>query len=128
MSLNLHTALARSNALVAQPGTLTFQFEELPLIISDDGFELAPVSGAAEIEYTGYYEFEVRVIYLDGARAKTPAEWTPEPSGCFVYQQIKLDQREHNAMWCAIAEQLDRGSFKRAVESAIFREIEKDAA
>lgn len=126
--MNLHTALNKSIQLANRPGTLTFEFEELPLIISDAGFEMAPVSGKAEIEYRGFYDFEVRHIYLDASKAKSADELRASPSPLHIHTQIKLSIQEHRFLWCTIAEQLDNGSFKSAVESAIFRELEKDAA
>lgn len=126
--MNLHTALNKSVQLINQPGTITFEFEELPLIVSDAGFEMAPVSGKAEIEYRGFYDFEVRHIYLDALKTKSADELRADPSSLHIRKQIKLSIQEHRFLWCAIAEQLDNGSFKGAVESAIFRELEKEAA
>ena len=120
--MNVHTGLARTARkapVSSHERTLTYTFEELPTIISDDGFELAPVSGSAEITYRGYYDCEVDAIYLDGSRNKTPAELIAEPNGRFIFQQIKLDQREHQTLWCAISDQLTDGSFRWKVESAI---------
>lgn len=47
--------------------TLTFQFEELPLVI-DGGIEAGDVTGSAEIAYHGDGAWTIRAIALDGAR------------------------------------------------------------
>lgn len=123
-ALPLREALSRSVALAHQPGGLTFTFEELPLIMSDDGFEVAPVSGEAEIEYSGFYDFEVTEIKLDGYRAKTAAELNASPVGMYVRKALPLDQTRHPQIWFAIKEQLERGTHKSLVESAIQRDLE----
>lgn len=86
--------------------TLIHTFEELPLVLSG-GFEVAPVSGQAEIEYSDYDgQFTVREIWLDGVREKTPEERKAEP-GFFKRGLIRLDITEHQWLWCAIAERLE---------------------
>lgn len=47
--------------------TLTFQFEELPLVV-EGGIEAADVAGSAEIAYGGDGAWTIRSIALDGAR------------------------------------------------------------
>ncbi len=47
--------------------TLTFQFEELPLVI-DRGFEAGDIAGVAEISYHRDGEWTIGAIALDGAR------------------------------------------------------------
>lgn len=114
--MNVHATFKQSDV---RYGTLTFKFEELPTIISDDGFEMAPVSGSAEIEYSTHGEPHVADIYLDAYRRKTLDELRKNALCSYVKKQIKLDQREHQTLWCAIHDQLMEGKFRSSVDSAI---------
>jgi hypothetical protein len=121
-ALPLRTALERSIALQHRPGGLTYRFEELPLVLTDDGFEAARIDGEAEIEFTGYYDFEVTEIKLDAARPSTPAERAAH--GMWTRKKIVLDRNEHPQLWHAIARQLEFGTHKGLVESAIQNELD----
>jgi hypothetical protein len=74
--------------------TLTFRFEELPLVI-EGAFEAAEVSGAADVSYHRDGEWCIRAIALDGARRLSPqeamAQPAPDPPPRFLRKAVALD-------------------------------------
>lgn len=87
-------------------GMLAYEFEEL-FLLTEDGAEMLPVDGEAEIEYCAPNVFEVREISL--------RNWTKGNR----YRTLNI--REHQWLWCAIERALQKSS---SVESAIQKQME----
>jgi len=93
--------------------TLTFDFEELPLIVSG-GFEAGLVNGSAEVGYQADGEFFIKAIWLDGFRKRA--------NGCgFTQNAVTVEQGSW--LYNAIHEQLENGTFKGHVTDAVAAEL-----
>jgi hypothetical protein len=71
---------------------LSFNFCELPLV-TDLGFEAAPVNGSAEISFDNEGGWAVRSIALDATRKATDAERPHH--GLFVREPVTLCPKAH---------------------------------
>ena len=89
-------------------GTITYDFEELPLLIGN-GIEAGHVNGSAEIEFSDEGEWRVAAIYLDGSKDGKPA-------------QLEVDT--HSEIRLNIIDSLERGSRKGRVEAAVWSALE----
>ena|SRR3990167_2342636 len=89
--------------------TLTYDFEELPLII-ENGFHAGLVSGSAEISFYNDGEWHVRTIYLGGYKKL--------PSGQYERRKIEIDN-SYASIRLAIWSELTNGNFKDSVSDAV---------
>src|SRR5574337_1117989 len=88
--------------------TLTFQFEELPLIVAD-GFVAGLLNGSAEINFCDEGEWSVGAIYLEGYKDGKTA-----PVEVDTCSEIYLNILDH----------LERGRFKSLIEDEIREALE----
>lgn len=92
--------------------TIEIELEELPLIVTSDGFHAGLISGKAEIEYRNEFDFEVNRIWLEGYGPKGER------------RQIEVEISERPELWCAIEDQLTFGALKSHVQSRIYDDLE----
>jgi hypothetical protein len=108
--------------------TVTFRFEELPLVV-DAGFAAGEVSGTAEISYHHDGEWGVRAITLDGARRLTPAEMATLPRTAvptrFARRAVALDNGD--PLFLRILDRLEHEWADR-VRDAVSDQITSDRA
>lgn len=90
--------------------TITFQFEELPLLI-DLGAHAGLVDGEAEISFETDGEFSIAAISIDGYRDGKP-------------MQVPVCRESHQWLWLQIHDQLENGNFKKEIEGQIERALE----
>lgn len=88
--------------------TITFQFEELPLLVAD-GWVAGLIDGSAEINFHDDMEWSVGAIYLDGYRGR---ERKP----------VEVDTRSE--IYLNILDHLERGRFKSLIEDEIRETLE----
>jgi len=109
--------------------TLTFQFEELPLVI-EGGVEAGDVAGSAEIAYHGDGAWTICSIALDGARrlVHTPHEIAAAARAgrglpAFARQNILLD--EGDPLYLRIYHRLEHEWHTR-VQSVVIEHLADD--
>jgi len=109
--------------------TLTFQFEELPLVI-EGGVEAGDVAGSAEIAYHGDGAWTIRSIALDGARRLVhaprdiaTAARTGRGLPAFARHSIMLD--EGDPLYLRIYHRLEHEWHPR-VQSAVIEQLADD--
>lgn len=108
---------------------LTFEFEELPLII-ENGFEAAPVNGCAVLSYFDDGEWGIQSIYLDGHKRN---KWTLEQRmeairdnkvlKSFTHKRVEVDAM--TPIHLAICSRLD-GEWAGAVQDKVMEAIAED--
>jgi hypothetical protein len=103
--------------------TFTFNFYELP-VVTDLGFEAAPVDGSAEISFDDEGNWSVKAIALDGTRAATDADRPRH--GLFVREPVTLCPRAHSWLWLTILNQLEHGKFADAIGNDVRERLEGD--
>ena len=89
--------------------TLSYQFEELPLLI-ENGIEAGLVSGTAEINFFDDGEWSVGAIYLDGYKDGKSA-------------QVEVDTRSEIRL--NIIDSLERGSRKDVIEAKVWSALDE---
>jgi hypothetical protein len=103
--------------------TFTFNFCELPLV-TDLGFEAAPVDGSAEISFDDEGAWSVRSIALDATRKATDAERPHH--GLFVREAVTLCPKSHSWLWLTILNQLEHGTLAGSIAGDVRSHLECD--
>jgi hypothetical protein len=112
---------------------LTFEFEELPLVIHD-GIEAAEINGCAEICYTRDAEWSIENIAVEGrqsltleqrAAGKKPWIYVKAPAELEFLISERLEGEWHDKVSDAVREQLEFDREAAAEQRADMRRDER---
>lgn len=107
-------------------GELTFDFEEMPLIV-EGGFEAGLVNGSATIRYHADGEWSVGEIFLEGYRERPKAERdameaaTGKAAPRFERKNIEVDRPSQ--IYLAVMDRLETGSYRDQVQEKVNFEL-----